>query len=80
MLVKWKKNAVGTGYQIQYATSSNFSGVKNVWITKNTVLSRKITGLAKGKKYFVRMRTYKTVGSVKYYSGWCTVKSVTIKK
>ena len=80
MVVKWKKNAVGTGYQIQYSTSSKFTGVKSAWITKNTVISKKITNLTKGKKYYVRMRTYKTVGGVKYYSGWCTVKTVTIRK
>ena len=80
MLVKWKKNAVGTGYQIQYSTSSKFTGAKSAWIAKNTVVSKKITSLTRGKKYYVRMRTYKTVGGVKYYSGWCTVKAVTIKK
>ena len=79
-MVKWKKNAVGTGYQIQYSTSSQFTGANSAWITKNTVVSKKITSLTKGKKYYVRMRTYKTVGGVKYYSGWCTVKAVTIKK
>ena len=80
MLVKWTKNAVGTGYQIQYATNSTFTtGLKNSWATANTVVSRRITGLTKGKKYYVRMRTYKTVGSVKYYSAWSTIKTVTIK-
>ena len=80
MLVKWKRNAVGTGYQIQYSTSSKFAGAKNVWVTKNKVVNKKITKLTKAKKYYVRMRTYKTVKGVKYYSGWSAVKKVTIKK
>ena len=80
MTVKWKKNAVGTGYQIQYSTSSKFTSPKSVTITKNSTLTRTIGSLAKGKKYYVRIRTYKTVGSTKFYSGWSAAKSVTIKK
>ena len=80
MTVKWKKNAVGTGYQIQYSTSNKFASVKSAWITKNTTINKTITGLAKGKKYYIRLRTYKTVGGVKYYSGWSKAKTVTIKK
>jgi hypothetical protein len=80
MAVKWKKNAVGTGYQIQYSTSSKFTSPKSVTITKNSTLTRTIGSLAKGKKYYVRIRTYKTVGSTKFYSGWSAAKAVTVKK
>ena len=80
MTVKWKKNAVGTGYQVQYSTSSKFATVKSAWLAKNTAVSKTFTGLTKGKKYYVRIRTFKTVGGVKYYSGWSTVKAVTVKK
>ena len=80
MKVAWKKNAVGTGYQIQYATSAKFAGAKSVLVTKNTIINKTFTGLAKGKKYYVRLRTYKTVGGVKYYSGWSAVKTVTVRK
>ena len=80
MTVKWKKNAVGTGYQIQYSTSSKFTSPKTVTVTKNTTLSKTIGSLAKGKKYYVRIRTYKTVGSTKFYSGWSAAKAVTVKK
>ena len=80
MTVKWKKNAVGTGYQIQYSTSSKFTSPKTVTVTKNTTLSKTIGSLAKGKKYYVRIRTYKTVGSTKFYSGWSAAKAVTIRR
>ena len=80
MTVKWKKNAVGTGYLFQYSTSSKFEKPKTVTITKNTILTKTIGSLVKGKKYYVRIRTYKTVGSAKFYSGWSAVKVVTIRK
>ena len=80
MTVKWKKNSSGTGYQIQYSTSSKFTSPKAVSVTKNTTLTKTIGSLAKGKKYYVRIRTYKTVGKTKFYSAWSTAKTVTIKK
>ena len=80
MTVKWKKNTVGSGYQIQYSTSSKFTSAKTVTITKNSTVSKTIGSLVKGKKYYVRIRTYKTVGSTKYYSGWSTAKYLTINK
>ena len=80
MTVVWRKNAVGSGYQIQYSTSSKFTSARTVSVTKNTIVSKTIGNLVKGKKYYVRIRTYKTIGNVKYYSGWGAVKTVTIKK
>ncbi|MGO5174620.1 Ig-like domain-containing protein [Ruminococcus sp. LCP21S3_E8] len=48
-----------TGYQIQYSTFKNFKNAKTVTV-KNTVSAKKITKLKAKKKYFVRVRTYKT--------------------
>ena len=39
-----------------------------------------ITRLVKDKKYYVRIRTYKTLGGTKFYSGWSAAKAVTVKK
>ena len=64
-----------------YSTSSNFkSGNKTKKITSNKTTSKKITGLKAKKKYYVKVRTYKTVNGTKYYSGWSKVKTVTTKK
>ena len=79
MTVKWEKNTVGTGYQIQFSTSSKFEKVTSVTITDNTMTTRSVGSLIKGKKYYVRIRTYKTVGGNKFCSGWSAVKTVTIK-
>ena len=76
----WKKNTKVTGYQIQYSTSSKFKSAKTVTVKGYKSTSKTITKLTKNKKYYVRVRTYKTVGKVNYYSGWSNVKSITIKK
>ena len=83
--VKWKKQATQTtGYQVQYSASSKFSKAKTVTVGKNTTVSKKISNLTGKKKYYVRVRTYKTVKingkSIRIYSGWSKAKTVTTKK
>lgn len=78
--VIWKKQASQTkGYQIQYSTSSKFSGAKTVTITKNTTVKKAVSKLSRKKKYYVRVRTYMSAGSAKYYSAWSGAKSVKTK-
>lgn len=78
--VKWKKNSKATGYQVQYSTSKSFSGKKTVTVKGKSKSSKKLTKLTGGKKYYVRVRSYKTVSGKKYYSAWSSKKSVTVKK
>lgn len=79
--VKWKKYTTQTtGYQIQYSTSSKFSNAKTVTVSKNSTTSKTISKLKAKKKYYVRIRTYKTVSGTKYYSSWSKAKTVTTKK
>ena len=80
MALKWVKRSNATGYVIQYSTSSSFASAKTVRIDKYTTVSTTIGNLVKGKKYYVRIKTFKTVSGVKYYSGWSEVKTVAIKK
>ena len=81
MTVKWDKNAKATGYQIQYCPDKTFkTGNKSVSITSASTVSKVIGSLAKCKTYYVRIRTYKTAGSTKYFSAWSSVKSVKISK
>ena len=67
-----------TGYQIQYSTSSNFKGAKTVTLSNKTT-AKKVKGLKSKKKYYVRVRTYKTVDGKKYCSKWSKVKTVKTK-
>ncbi len=81
MTVKWKRNSKATGYQIQYCLAKDFkTGAKTVRITNNTTVSKTIGSLLKGKKYYVRLRSYRTAGSKTFTSAWSAVKAVTAKK
>lgn len=74
----WKKDATVTGYEIQASLTKNFKKVaKKATVKKAKTVSTTLKGLKKGKKYYVRVRAYKTVKingkSEKLYSAW-TVK------
>ena len=80
LTVKWSKIASATGYEIQYSTDKNFkSGITAKTVNANGTVSATYTGLAAGKTYYVRIRTYKTIDGAKVYSPYATAKSVKIK-
>lgn len=77
---KWNKVTSSSGYQIQYSTSRNFTKSGTVTISKKSTKSTTVRRLKGKKKYYVRVRTYKTVSGYKYYSSWSNVKSVKTKR
>ena len=80
--VTWKAQKAQTnGYQIQYSTSAKFTKktTKAVFVTNNKTTAKTISKLASGKKYYVRIRTYKNVSGTKYYSSWSAAKALKTK-
>ena len=78
--VRWRKQAAQTtGYQIRYSMKSSMANAKTVTVSKTGTVSKKVTKLKAKKKYYVQVRTYKTVNGVKYYSSWSAKKTVTTK-
>lgn len=75
--VYWSKNKAITAYQIQYSTKSNFSKATTKTVSGSTY--KTICQLQAGKKYYVRLRTYKTVGKEKYYSPWSSTKTIWVR-
>ncbi len=81
LTVKWKRQAVQTtGYELQYSTGSKFSkkDTKKVML-KNTTTTKRVVKLKPNKKYYLRIRAYKTVRAngknTKIYSAWSKTKS-----
>ena len=78
--VTWKKQAVQTtGYEIQYSTKQNMKNAKKVTVKNAKTTTRTIKQLKAKKKYWVQIRTYKTVNGVKYFSAWSAKKTVITK-
>lgn len=80
MTVTWKKAAsVCSGYQVVIAQNSKFSkGVKKIAVSGKNAVTKKITGLTKGKTYYVKVRAYKTVNGTKVYGAFSIVKKVAL--
>lgn len=81
--VKWKKTAGVSGYEIQCCIKKTFkTGVKKVGIRKGSKTSVTLAKLKTGKRYYIRIRTYKKVQiagkSQKLYGAWS--KAVRSKK
>lgn len=81
--VTWKKVSGASAYQVQYGTSSSFKGAKTVKVSKSSA-SKTLTKLKKNKKYYVRVRSYKTIKennkNKNLYSAWSAKKSLKTKK
>ena len=70
-----------TGYQIQIAQDSAFTTAKKTYtVSGYSNVNKTLKNLAGGQKYFVRIRTYATIGGTKYCSAWSAAKSVTTGK
>ena len=69
--ITWKSLAGATGYTVQLATNKTFKGAKTV---KNSKNSATLTGLKKGKTYYVRINAYTKVSGKNYSNKWYTVK------
>ncbi len=80
--VKWKKNKKVSGYTIQYSTSKKFTKktTKTITVKGNKTTSKTIKKLKGKKKYYVRVKGYKTYKGKKYYSSYSKIKTVTVKK
>lgn len=82
--LKWKKDTRATGYQIQYSTSSKFAkkATKTILVKNSRITKKTIQKLSGGKKYYVRVRAYKTMKingkKTNKYGAWSRRKAVTI--
>lgn len=69
-----------TGYQLRYSSYSSMKSAKSVVIGKKpATVSKTVKNLKAKKKYYVQVRSYKTISGKKYYSAWSAKKSVTTK-
>lgn len=79
--VRWKtkKNQV-SGYQIAYSVRKNFKSGRVLKIGKKGAVKKTFKVKKAKKKYYVRVRTYKTVKGKKIYSSWSKAKVLKTKR
>lgn len=76
----WGRVGNCNGYQIQYSTSKTFKSAKSKYVKSNKTVTKNITGLKSGKKYYIRIRAYKIVDGKKIYGEWNATKKARIAK
>ena len=74
--VDWAQKGSATGYEVQYATNSNFTGAKMATITNNKTDKTTVSKLSANKIYYVRVRSYTNRNGKVYYGAWSDVKSI----
>ena len=79
LTITWTKDSNATGYQVQIATKKNLKGAKTYTVKSYKTYKKTISKLKSKKKYYVRVRSYKTVGKTKLYGAYSTVKSYKVK-
>lgn len=84
--VRWKRQSTKmskyrvTGYEIQLATDPEFTmDVKNVKVKGYKATSKKVKKLKGKTRYYVRVRTYRTISGVDYCSPWTGVRNAKTK-
>ena len=80
MTVTYDKANGSSGYVVRYGLKSDMSDAKVITVSGANTTSRTFGSMQKGKTYYVQVRTYKIENGVRYYSGYCTTKTITIKK
>ncbi len=79
--IQWKRNAKASGYQIQVSLDRKFKkGIKKSTIKKNRIVKTVCKGLKTGRKYYVRVRSFKKVSGGTVYGNWVSAKPVKAKK
>ena len=81
LTASWKTANGASGYVLEYSTSKKFTSktTKKVAFKKGTTKKTTVKKLKSKKKYYVRIRAYKTVNGKKVYGSYSSVKSIKIK-
>ena len=80
VVVAWDAAKNVTGYQLQLATDKKFKkNKKTITVTNKKVTKKTVKKLKSKKKYYVRVRAYKTQNGKRTYSKWSKTKSFKTK-
>ena len=78
--VTYDKTTSGDSYVLQYCERQDMVGAKTKVVLGASNTSYKITGLKKGKTYYISIRVRKKVDGIDYYTTFGVAKKVTITK
>ena len=77
--ISWKKISGASGYEVYMSQYKSKGFKKKAAVKKQKVVSASVKGLKSGKKYYVKIRAYRTINGKKVYGAYSKIKSITIK-
>ena len=77
--ITWKAVTGATGYEVYMAKTKTGTYSKIKAVSSSTKSYTK-TGLTKGKRYYFKVKAYKTINGVKVYSATSTVVMSAVAK
>ena len=75
LTVKWNKVSGASGYVIYYSTNKNMSSVKKVNIKGGSKVKTTLKKLKSKKRYYVKVKAYKTVNGKRIYGDFSSAVS-----
>lgn len=77
--LEWKKTSGADGYRIVYADNSKFKSSKKVTVSAGKTVKSSVKNLKSGKKYYFKVRAYKSLNGKKVYGPYSAVKNITVR-
>ncbi len=77
--VSWDKVSGAKGYAVYYSTNKEMMGSKKVTVTGSKKTKVKISSLKDKKKYYIRVKAYKTSDGEKIYGQYSSVSGMKTK-
>lgn len=75
---KWKKDKQASGYELVYSTNKKFTH-KTIRRKSQSKTSYTLKGLKKGRVYYVKVRSFKTVNGKRIYGTYSTTRKATVR-
>lgn len=73
--LKWAKVRRADGYRIFYSTDSDFRSSEKLTVKGGNTVTETVKNLKSGKKYYFKVRAFKTVGKKKVYGDFSKVRN-----
>lgn len=77
---EWSRNKEADGYRLECSLDKDFGEFRFKTVKNNKTLSKTLKGLEAGKKYYVRIRSFKTTKKGRVYSQYSDLETIKIKK
>ncbi len=75
----WKKVSGADGYRVFYSEKKDFKSSVKLTVSGSKATEKTFKGLKSGKKYYFKVRAYKTLSGKKVYGAFSQVKNVNVR-